>query len=205
MRRGQRQAFKQGRQRVTNKYWLVVLTLLTVTIAAITAAAADGAGDTVVLRAVLRGKNETPPIATEATGSFRATIDGDGTVSFRLAYTNLSEAVTQAHIHFAQKNVPGGIMIFLCGAPSAADPGAWPVCPDGTSGVLEGTITTRQVVAIPTQGIDAGDLAVALRAIGEGEGYANVHSMRFPGGEIRGQVGVRIPHQGHGNDHDDEP
>jgi hypothetical protein len=38
------------------------------------------------------------------------------------------------------------------------------------------------------QGINAGDLASALEAVGEGNAYANRHTKKFPGGEIRGQV-----------------
>jgi hypothetical protein len=145
----------------------------------------------VVLRATMVGANEVPPISTPASGSFRATISADDTITFRLTYRDLTDNITQSHIHFAQKNVAGGIMIFLCGPPSATDPTAWPLCPGGKSGVLEGTITERNVVAIVNQGIAAGDLAAALRAIADDEGYANVHSVRFPGGEIRGQVDVQ--------------
>jgi len=184
---------------VTRTHRLVAIALLTSTIPIVGAAAARHGGETAKLTAVLRGSNEVPPIATDATGSFRATIDEDGSITFRLRYAQLTDTVTQAHIHFAQKNVAGGIMIFLCGPPSTTDPGAWPVCPDGRAGVLEGTITPRQVVAIPTQGIAPGDLAAALRAIGDGEGYANVHSVRFPGGEIRGQINVHVQRDDQGS------
>jgi hypothetical protein len=39
------------------------------------------------------------------------------------------------------------------------------------------------------QGISAGQFAEILRAIRAGFTYANVHSLKFPGGEVRGQLG----------------
>jgi len=56
------------------------------------------------------------------------------------------------------------------------------------------------VLALPTQGLDAGDFEAALRAIRSGSTYANAHTARFPGGEIRGQIHVRpVRHDGDDN------
>jgi hypothetical protein len=38
------------------------------------------------------------------------------------------------------------------------------------------------------QGIAAGEFAELLTAIRSGVSYANVHSAKFPSGEIRGQI-----------------
>jgi hypothetical protein len=43
-------------------------------------------------------------------------------------------------------------------------------------------------MAIPEQGVEAGDLAGVIRAIRSGVTYANVHTVNFPTGEIRGQL-----------------
>ena len=40
------------------------------------------------------------------------------------------------------------------------------------------------------QGISPGNLRQVIRAVLSGETYVNVHSQRFPAGEIRGQVKV---------------
>ena len=143
--------------------------------------------DVVVLRARAVGANEVPPIFTAATANFKATIHSDGSINFTLDFKNLSANLTASHIHFAQKNVQGAVMIPLCG-------GGQPACPAATSGIITGTIAPANVVAIPGQGIVAGHLADALRVIGNGEGYVNLHNASFPSGEIRGQVSV------HGDD-----
>jgi hypothetical protein len=153
---------------------------------AVTLAAAAQDDDEIVLRTSLIGANETPPINTPATGRFHATIHADGTIDFTVTYSDLSALPTQSHIHFAQRNVAGGVMIFLCGG------GGQPACPAATSGTFTGTITAANVVGPAAQGVGAGDLASALRIIiGQGEGYANLHSTKFQAGEIRGQVNVR--------------
>ena len=144
----------------------------------------DHDDDEITLRASLRGAQEVPPISTGATGSFVATIHPDGSITFRLTYANLSALPTQSHIHFAQANVSGGVMIFLCGGDGQ------PACPAATSGTVDGTIVPANVVGPSGQGIVAGDLAAALRAIAGGEGYVNLHSTKFPGVEIRGQLRV---------------
>jgi CHRD domain len=144
------------------------------------------ADEDIILTATMLGEHEVPPINSLATGRFRAAIHPDGSINFTLTWANLSTTPLVSHIHFGQFNVSGGVMIFLCGG------GGQPPCPTTTSATITGTITSANVVAIANQGINAGDLASALRiVVRQGEGYANLHSMRFPGGEIRGQVIVR--------------
>jgi len=51
------------------------------------------------------------------------------------------------------------------------------------------TITGADIVTItPDQGVAAGDFAGAVRILQSGDAYVNVHTIRFPAGEIRGQV-----------------
>lgn len=38
------------------------------------------------------------------------------------------------------------------------------------------------------QGIAAGEFAELLRAVRAGQTYVNVHSTKFPGGEVRAQI-----------------
>src|SRR5262249_30571739 len=108
---------------------------------------------------------------------------------FTLHYSGIEGVpVTQAHIHVGQRNVPGGIVIFLCtnGSPPAGVPTP-PACPS-PSGTVTGTRTAADVLAQTTQGVSAGELSAVLTAIREGVAYVNVHSTASPSGEIRGQI-----------------
>jgi hypothetical protein len=142
------------------------------------------AADTEVFTATLLGDNEVPPINSQGQASFRMEIGS--TITFTLTFSGLSAPLLVAHLHFAPTKVAGGVMIFLCGGDSQ------PACPVGPSGTITGTITAANVVAVMlgnvNQGIDAGDLTSALEAVREGNAYANMHTTKFPGGEIRGQV-----------------
>lgn len=157
-------------------------------------AASHDRDDHNAFHATLRGINETPgPVATEATGSFQATLSDDGTtLSYTVTYNNLNAPVTQSHIHFGLSKETGGIMVWLCQTAAvpapAGDPGV-PTCPGTTSGTISGTATAANVVGPNGQGIAPGtDFDKVIQALREGAAYANVHSTRSPGGEIRGIV-----------------
>jgi CHRD domain len=65
---------------------------------------------------------------------------------------------------------------------------AAPACPAATSETIAGTITAANVRGITGQDITPSDLDSALEAVRGDLAYANMHTMSFPGGEIRGQV-----------------
>lgn len=158
------------------------------TLAAIVAVSA-GLGDSGSrsVSARLSGLQETPAVSTTASGEFRGRINNsDSELAYELEYTGLEGTITQAHIHFGQKSVAGGIMIWLCGTATNPGPAGTPVCPQ--SGRVTGTVTAANVVGPAGQGIAAGEFAEALRAIRKGSAYANVHSSKYPAGEIRGQI-----------------
>ena len=160
----------------------------------ITAAAV--AGDRGKIRTSLTGYEEVPAISTVGNGSFKATLNPAGTeLSYVLRYADLEGGnPTQAHLHFAQKSVNGGVVVWLCGTTANPGPAGTQTCPAATSGTIEGTITAANVVgpAPPnTQGFAAGEFDELLRALRAGTVYANVHTPTFPGGEIRGQLDDR--------------
>jgi hypothetical protein len=54
---------------------------------------------------------------------------------------------------------------------------------------VTGSVTAANVIGPNAQGITPGaDFAKVVEALRDGAGYVNVHSMRSPAGEIRGQV-----------------
>lgn len=136
--------------------------------------------------AVLVGYEEVPAISTEGGGSFRARMSGADAFTFRLSYGELSSPVQQAHIHFGQASVNGGVAVFLC-SNLGNGPAGTAACPD--AGEVTGTITSAQVVGPSGQGIAPGEFEEVLEAIRAGVAYVNVHTDTFPTGEIRGQLG----------------
>jgi hypothetical protein len=158
---------------------------------------ADGGGAQRV-RARLEPRNEVPAVSSPASGNFSATIKYfNDTVEYELSYRNLQAPVTQAHIHFAQPNVNGGIMVWLCGSATNPGPAGTQPCPQ--SGEISGVIVPANVGAIPTQGIAVGEFDEFVRALRTGFAYVNVHTAQSTGGEIRGQV---VPGSDR-RDHDD--
>jgi CHRD domain len=151
------------------------------------------------LRATLKGFNETPANSTSASGSFRAIISDDQTsITFELNYSDLVADSLFAHIHLGQKNVAGGVMIFFC---DNSTPSHSPrTCPT-RGGTVTGTVTAEDVVGPDGQGIAPGDFSKVIEAIRTGVTYVNVHSTKFPTGEIRGQVRVVGRHDDNKDDH----
>jgi CHRD domain-containing protein len=132
------------------------------------------------LRAFLNGFSEVPANSTTGHGKFKAKRE-NGSITFELSYQDLEGTAQAAHIHFAQRDVNGGVAAFLCGG------GGKPACPP--SGTVTGNIAASDVIGPAGQGIAAGELDELVRAIKHGVTYVNVHTDKFPDGEIRGQIG----------------
>jgi len=148
------------------------------------------------LFALLRPTHEVPALASPATGSFTATLDEEAqTITYELTYQNLEGAPLQAHIHVGQKGVNGAISVFLCANPPIAPPAPAPTpptCPAAPA-TLTGTLTAADIIGPAAQGIAAttattNDFAKLVSVLRSGVTYANVHSTKYTGGEIRGQV-----------------
>ncbi|HEX6707613.1 MAG TPA: CHRD domain-containing protein [Albitalea sp.] len=138
-------------------------------------------------KARLSGFQEVLPLASNASGKFEARLSA-GAISYELSYKDLEANATQSHIHFGQKGVNGGIIVFLC-SNLGNGPAGTPACP-ATAGTVTGTLTAASVIGPAGQDIAPGQFDELLRALRSGTTYANVHSTKFPGGEIRGQIKV---------------
>lgn len=157
------------------------------------------------IREVLIGYEEVPSVSTDANGEFRARISNDQSrIEYELTYSGLEGAVQQSHIHIGQKGVNGGITVFLCTNLGNGPTGTQP-CP-APPATISGTITAADVspnipatLAARNQGLETGEFDELLAAIRSGNTYVNVHSTKFPGGEIRSQIDLN--HGEHNGEH----
>ena len=188
---------------------VVAVALLPLTVPAIGAAHDDNRH----LRIELSGFNEVigPNLGVGAvfsTGSGRLKLKIDKQnreIEYELSYefpdaaatpTIGTQFVNQGHLHFGQRHTTGGINVWLCQSLDNPAPPAvaaeTPTCPS-PSGTVAGTITAAKVLALAAQGFPAGEdgFDALLDALRNGAIYGNVHTDRFPPGEIRGQFGDR--------------
>ncbi len=124
----------------------------------------------------LTGKESVPPVATKTKGEAVFTLSKDGReLTYMLKVTDI-EDVTAAHIHAGKMGTEGPPVAGLFGGPKK----------DGMfSGKLaEGIITDKNLVG-PLAGKTLGDLVTMIKS---GDAYVNVHTIKHPGGEVRGQI-----------------
>ena len=150
----------------------------------------------------MSGFEEVPSVSTTGGGQVDAAVNRAGTeLRYTLRYRNLEGAVSQSHIHFGEEHTNGGIVVFLCtnlgNGPVGRDVPPCPPPPAEVEGVLTADDVSTAVASAParTQGIAEREFAELVRAMRAGATYANVHSDRWPGGEIRGQFDHEQGHE----------
>ena len=123
-------------------------------------AAGAASAEIVHFTAKLDGASETPPRVTDGKGTAQVTLDTQSKVlSWKVDYSDLTGPATMAHFHGPA-------------APGTAAKVTVPLTGDMASPIKgSATITDGQI----------GDLRGGLW-------YLNVHTAKYPGGEIRGQV-----------------
>lgn len=127
----------------------------------------------------LSGDEEVPPNDSRGRGHAQFWLSKDGTsLRYKLIVANI-ENVTQAHIHLAPRGANGPVVTFLFGFVAGG------VTENGV--LAEGTITQSNLIARPAIGFGA-TMAELLAAMRTGNAYVNVHTVRIPAGEIRGQI-----------------
>lgn len=135
----------------------------------------------------MTGYQENADVSTTGTGSFDARLSPSGdSLQYELSYSGLEGNVLQAHVHFGKRAVNGGVSFFLCTNLNAATDDD---CPQ--AGTVTGEIDATDVIGPAGQGIEAGNFAEIVAAMRAGHAYANVHSSKWPGGEIRAQINDR--------------
>ena len=177
-------------------FWAAVGLMLVGILGSATFALAHGFKKDV--RGDLNGYNETPStLSTTGYGSFKAKIDDKADkIEYTLKYNDLEGDVTQAHIHFGRPALSGGISAWLCGtpAPGPTGPAGTPTCPGPRDGTVSGTLVPANVVGPAGQGIAPGEFDELVEAIRAGATYANVHTSKYPAGEIRAPLGGKGRH-----------
>ena len=122
----------------------------------------------------LDGEQEDPPVITDASGNGQVVLSADRTtLRFALSVFDLApDQITQAHIHVGEPGVNGPVVFFLS-ATSFTSP-------------LIGTLTAANFIPAPEVGVVTfEDFLAVLYA---GDTYINVHTIMYPGGEVRGQL-----------------
>jgi hypothetical protein len=172
--------------------------VLATAVGASTVAMATGGGHRNI-RETLTGYEEVPALSTSGIGRFKANISKDGqTVQWEMTFQNLEADVLQSHIHFENATNNGPVIVFLC-TNLGNGPAGTQACPAG-GGTISGTIMAANVGGGgAAQGLEAGNMAEFVKALRSGSTYVNLHTSKYPGGEIRAQIESR-PGFGHGHD-----
>jgi hypothetical protein len=141
----------------------------------------------------LTGAGEVPARDTPAQGQATFRVNDDLTaIEYKLNAANIDNVI-MAHIHIGPATCNCPIGVWLTEGPPPFPSGGGPF--DGR--LAEGTITAADLVG-PLAGKTVADLVAEIRS---GNAYVNVHTNDgvnptntgpgdFPGGEIRGQLGV---------------
>lgn len=130
-------------------------------------------------RAALAGENERPvPVETNASGTARLTTNDDDDERFEIDYTidvaGLDDVVA-AHIHMGGPDEAGPVVATLFASEVPVD--------------ADGSLATGTVRAADLEGpMDGATIEELVDAMIRGDAYVNVHTTRWPDGEIRGQI-----------------
>ncbi len=107
------------------------------------------------------GSQETPPTTSGGTGTGWAVLDSvAGSITYNVTIAGLDTTLTAAHFHIAPPGVAGGVVHGVTFVDSSTS-GVWTGYPDSV-----------------------------IAKLAKGDVYFNVHSVRYPAGEIRGQLKV---------------
>ena len=121
----------------------------------------------------LSGQQEVPPVQSTASGMawFKTMQDK---ILFKLNVTDM-QGVTQAHIHTGKQGENGPILVTLYKSDT----------PQAINGKLAYGNITANLLEGPMKGKQISDLTTAMS---NESTYVNVHTEKYPKGEVRGQI-----------------
>lgn len=143
--------------------YAVFTTLLTVSIS-------------MAFEAKLSGKEVVPAVETKTTGEADFKLSKDGKELTYILKVKDIENVTAAHIHTGMMGKSGGPVAGLFKGPKKEG--------KFSGDLAKGTITDKTLVG-PLAGKTIGDLVEMIKS---GGAYVNVHTDKYPDGEVRGQI-----------------
>jgi len=150
--------------------------------------ASDARGGIILYEAVLNGASESSPNDSSGHGSAQVDIDDVAqTMRVQVTFSDLIANTTAAHIHAATAS-PGtgtaGVATqtpTFAGFPLGVTSGSYDLTFDLTD------LSTYNPAFVAANGSTVeGAEAALLAALAAGEAYLNIHTVQFPGGEIRG-------------------
>jgi hypothetical protein len=159
--------------------------------------AEHGSGEgTFMYKSDLAGSAEVPAIPTSTAGEVKVWVNESlDAAAYDITLTD-GNAIIASHLHCAIEGENGPVFAFLFGN----IPGGFNV--DGL--LAHFTLTDANILeagsSCPTAITDIASLKDALDA---GEVYANVHSVIYPSGEVRGQLAFMEPDDGGDGEGDD--
>lgn len=130
--------------------------------------------------AALLGRNQVPPVETEATGLAMFALS-DESIDYALAVSDI-ENMLMTHIHVGGPDENGPIAVWLDPSVEAREPELREGVTNGI--VAQGTITPENFVG-PLEGESLDALVEMMQA---GAVYVNTHTEQNQPGEIRGQT-----------------
>lgn len=134
-------------------------------------------------KADLTGYNEVPAVLTTGSGQVTVVVSSDQTsLNVTLNFSKLLGVAQSASLYLASPATTGGAVALICG-------GTAPACPTTADGTATIALSASDILAIPAQGLAAGDVSSVIQALANGAIYVNVVTTKFPNGEIRGQFG----------------
>ncbi len=163
-------------------------TVLLASIMSISAGLATAASATTYI-ATLSGANERPaPNSSTATGFGTLVLSRDGTkFSVKIDFSGLTGNAAAGHVHCCNTTAGNGPVAIGFVAPAA------------TSGSIVGSFDLTKASTYSSGffntlggGTVAGSRSAFLNGLNGGLQYFNVHTARFPGGEIRGQLVLSV-------------
>jgi aldose sugar dehydrogenase len=127
----------------------------------------------------LSGRQEVPPVDTDADALALFELNRDGTLSYWLWAAGRITGAVAAHIHLGARGQNGPVVAFLYG-PTAGEDFRW-------GNLIEaGTLTDADIT--PRLPGFTGGVANLVERMRQGRAYVNLHTHAHPSGEIRGQI-----------------